>query len=155
MSAQEYEIKAAFLYNFAKFVEWPTESFPAPGAPIVIGVLGEDPFGEVLDRTVQGRQAQGRPIQIQRWRQLSETGPCHILFISASLRRLLPEILRKFQTQPVLTVSDENELGERGAVVQFLLRDSKVRFEINDRGAKTAGLRISSLLLMLALRVWE
>ena len=151
----EYEVKAAFLYNFAKFVEWPQGAFADADSPLIIGVLGEDPFGEVLDRTVAGKLAQGRPLRIQRWKRLTEIRRCHILFVSTSERGALPELLETFQAAAVLTVSESDKFAERGGIVHFLLIGSKVRFEINDVSAKKAGLKISSRLLALATTIWE
>ena len=151
----EYEVKAAFLYNFAKFVEWPQGAFADADSPLIIGVLGDDPFGEVLDRTVAGKLVQGRPLRVQRWKRLVEMRNCHILFISTSEQGSMLSILDKIRPTPVLTVSDSGDFDERGGIVGFIMVDNKVRFEINNRRAQDAGLKISSRLLMLAVSVWD
>ena len=151
----EYDVKAAFLYNFAKFVEWPDSAFSNSESPLIIGVLGEDPFGEVLDRIVAGKLVQGRPLRIRRWKRIEDSSDCHILFVGESERHSLPDIRRRLQSVPVLTVGDWNGFTAGGGMVQFHLRQNRVLFEINDRDAKEAGLKISSRLLVLALRVWE
>jgi hypothetical protein len=117
-------------------------------------VLGEDPFGDVLDRTVAGKQVQGRAVRIQRWKEASEAQACQILFISTSEQRSMALILEQFHASPVLTVSDAEEFDERGGMVGFVTAENKIHFEINNRSAQMAGLRISSRLLMLALHVW-
>ena len=151
----EYEVKAAFLFNFAKFVEWPQSAFADANSPLIIGVLGDDPFGDVLERTVAGKLVQGRPLRVQRWKRLVEMRYCHILFVSPSERGELPEILERFQAAAVLTVSEEDGFDELGGMIHFLLQENKVRFAINNRAAKAAGLKISSRLLMLAVSVWD
>jgi hypothetical protein len=152
---EEYEVKAAFLYNFAKFVEWPEGTFPDANAPLVIGVLGEDPFGDVLDRTIAGKQVQGRPLRIRRWNKTHDVEGCQILFISSSEQGSMATILDKLRAAPLLTVSDADDFDKRGGIIHFVMQENRVRFEINNHGAQTAGLKISSRLLMLALRVWE
>ncbi|MBI2820275.1 MAG: YfiR family protein [Acidobacteria bacterium] len=151
----EYEVKAAFLYNFAKFVEWPSTAFPAPDSPVIIGVLGEDPFGEALELTIAGKLVQGRPLQVQRGQRIENVESCHILFFSSSQRRPLPELLGQLRSLPVLTVGEEEKFIEQGGVIRFLLDDNRVRFDINNLSARKAGLKISSRLLALASHVWE
>jgi len=151
----EYEVKAAFLYNFAKFVEWPPGAFPDPNSPLIIGVVGEDPFGEALDFAVAGKLVQGRPLEVRRWRRFENVDSCHILLFSSSDRRTLPESLRQLGSLPVLTVGEPEEFIEAGGVLRFLLENNRVRFDINNLNAKKAGLKISSRLLALASHVWE
>src|SRR6266568_2546236 len=104
--ASEYQLKAAFLYNFAKFVEWPPQAFPDAATPFTIGIIGEDPFGDDLERTVQNKTANGHPFMAKQVKALSELKTCHILFISASERKRLPEILNAVRGAGVLTVSE-------------------------------------------------
>jgi hypothetical protein len=146
----EYQIKAAFLYNFAKFVEWPATALRDPRAPVIVGVLGEDPFGEDLDDTLSDKVVGGRQLVVKRFGRLRDVGASHILFISSSERGRLPEILRALQHMSILTVGETEEFARLGGVVNFLLEDNKVRFEVNVDAAERAGLKVSSKLLRLA-----
>jgi len=147
--AQEYQVKAAFLYNFAKFVDWSGEP-GGSGAPLVIAVFGRDPFGSSLEQTVWGKTVNGRPLLIRRTSRVEELFPCHILFISSSEKRRLGEILQALGRASVLTVSDMEEFLQLGGIVRFLVEDNKVRFGINLEAARRTGLKISSKLLSLA-----
>jgi hypothetical protein len=143
----EYQVKAAFLYNFAKFVEWPEGR---ARAPFVIGVLGEDPFGEVLDRTISGKTIQSREFAVRRLADTAEAPRVDILFISASEKARLPEVLGRLRGSSVLTVGDTDNFVSRGGMVGFRTKGNVVRFDINLREATRAGLKISSQLLRLA-----
>ena len=148
----EYEIKAAFLYKFASFVEWPNKSFSSSNSPIVIGVLGQDPFGSVLDRTIEGKTIDGRRFAVKRAAESADLKTCHILFISSSERTSIKKILSDVKGASVLTVGDVEGLVERGVIINFNVANNKVGFEINVNAAKRAGLKISSKLLKLASR---
>jgi len=149
-AATEYEVKAAFLLNFAKFVDWPDSSFPASDSPIVIGVLGEDPFGSTLDNTVRNEKVKGRKLVIRRSGQMSDLKGCHILFVSSSEQNRLGPIFREVSDRPVLTVGDVPGFANHGGIVNFIMRDKKIGFEINTSAANNAHLKISSQLLKLA-----
>ncbi len=144
------EVKAVFLFNFTKFVEWPSASFPAPSSPIIIGVLGADPFGGALEQTVAGETVNGRPLTIKRFKSLEELAPCHILFISASQEERVPEILRRLGRSETLTVADIDGFAMRGGAIQFRADSGRIRFEISREAAERAGLRVSARLLSLA-----
>lgn len=144
------EVKAVFLYNFAKFVEWPPESFPAPRSPIVIGVLGSDPFGAVLDQTVAGETVNGRPLEIRRFARFADLQPCHILFISASQEERVPVILSRLRRTATLTVADMDGFAARGGAIEFRAEGGRMRFEISREAVDGAGLRVSARLLNLA-----
>src|SRR5207247_1541681 len=103
---KEYQVKAVFLFNFAQFVEWPTNAFPEARTPLVIGVLGDDPFGPFLDATVRGETVNGHPLAIQRYRSVDEIKECHILFISQSESTRLEDILARLKGRNILTVGD-------------------------------------------------
>jgi len=148
-AVKEYEIKAVFLFNFAQFVEWPATAFADEASPVVIGVLGEDPFGEALDRAVQNETVKNRKVLVKRFRHLAELKGCHILFVSRSEKARLPQILEALKGQSVLMVGDMPDFTERGGVINFLLRANKVRFEINLRAAEDAELKISTKLIEL------
>ena len=149
----EYQLKAAFLYNFAKFVEWPAESWEA-GKPFVVAVLGEDPFGPVLDVTMAGKSVQDHPVEVRRVSRPEDARGAHILFVSASERRRLDRVLQH-AGRGVLTVGDTDGFAARGVIINFRLAENRVRFEINSRRAEEAGLRLSSQILKLATLVEE
>jgi hypothetical protein len=150
--AQEYQIKAAFLFNFAKFVEWPSGTFPNAKSPITIGVLGQNVFGHYLEDTTRGKTVQNRPFEIKEFKSASEAGHCQILFVSPSVKGDLSEIIKDLHNASVLTVSETDQFLKAGGMVNFIIEDDKIHFEINDRAAKAAGLKISSKLLSLAAR---
>src|SRR5204863_1594641 len=137
---------------FAKFVEWPPEAFTTPNAPFIIGIIGEDPFGTDLERTVRGKSVNGRAFEIKALRSVAEANDCHILFISRSERKKVAEILKAAGAASVLTVSEIEHFTQAGGMINFVMEGNKVRFEINDAAAKKAGLRVSSKLLNLAKR---
>jgi hypothetical protein len=151
--ASEYRVKAAFVYNFAKFVEWPPEAFAYDTAPLVIGIVGEDPFGNAIDQLTSGKTINGRSLTIRRLKRGQDLKACHILFISSSERNRLPEILLSLKGASVLTIADMDHFSQRGGMIGFLTEDDKVRFEINAQAANWARLRISSKLLTLAKNV--
>ena len=148
-SVPEYEVKAAMIYNFALFVEWPKEV--SPSSPIVVGVLGDDPFGPILENTFRGKTAQGRGIQIRRFASQEELQPCEILFVSQSERKRMSEITDAIGRNSVLTIGDMKDFTELGGVIGFKIEDKQIRFEINLEAAQRAGLKISYKLLRLAL----
>jgi len=146
----EYLIKAAYLYNFAMFVDWPKEAFPASGAPIVIGVVGTDPFGWALDRMVQDKRINNRPIVVERFKLGDNLKRCHILFISPDESARIGDLVQRVGTQAVLIVGDESETVSKGGTIAFTVKNDKVGFEINLSAARRARLTISSKLLNLA-----
>ena len=152
-AAKEYEVKAAFLFNFAQYVEWPPESFSTPATPIIIGVLGDDPFGSVLDQTVRGETVKSRPIAIHRSRQIENLRHCHLLFISKSERGRLAPIFAKLAGTHCLTVGETDRFAHNGGIINFRLQGANVRFEINLNAARRSGLTISSKLLRLAILI--
>lgn len=147
----EYQIKAAFLYNFAKFVEWPSAAFDDASSPIVIGILGDNPFHDDLANTIRGKKIDEHPLVVKELRSLSEATNCHILFISASEKKRLPEILAGIKGASVLTVGEMDRFTEAGGMINFVLEKTKIRFQINSDAASTVRLKISSKLLNLAL----
>ena len=148
----EYQLKAAFLLNFAKFVEWPPAAFAQPTSPIVLGILGENPFGDALERTIQDKTINNRPLVIKPFRSAADATNCHLLFISASEKARLPEILAGLGKACALTVSETDRFTESGGMINFIRQGNKIRFQINEVAAKGAGLKISSKLLSLAAR---
>ena len=146
----EYQVKAAFIFNFAKFVEWPSDAFGEGGA-LVVGVIGDDPFGGALDR-LNGNTANGRALRIKRFRSGDDPRACQVLFISASEDRHLRKIMESIRGTNVLTIGESTQFGQSGGMIRFVIQDNKVRFEINASAAGQAGLRISSKLLALSKR---
>jgi hypothetical protein len=149
----EYQIKAAFLFNFAKFVNWPPGVFAQPTSPIVIGILGENPFHDDLARTVRDKTVDDHPLVIKEFRSADQATNCHILFISTSEKNRLPEILKVLNGTSVLTVGEMERFTEAGGMINFVLEGTKIRFQINNDAATRAGLKISSKLLSLAMRL--
>lgn len=143
----EYQIKAVFLLNFARFVDWPPEAFPDAAAPLRIAVLGDDPFGAFLDDAVRGETVNNRSVVVQRFRRIEELGSCHVLFISRSETPRLDEVLSALRGRDILTVSDADRFALNGGMIGFVKRDAKVRLQINIEAAKAAKLAISSKLL--------
>jgi hypothetical protein len=146
----EYELKAAFLLNFAKFVEWPDGTFSGSADTVVLGILGEDPFGLALDRIVAGQLIRNRTLSVRRLTDISEITACNLVFIAAGEGDRLQDITALATAAGILTVGETTGFAEAGVVINFYLKDRKVRFEINARAAELAQLRISSRLLRLA-----
>jgi hypothetical protein len=148
---REYAIKAAYLYQFGRYVQWPAQSFADANSPLVIGILGQDPFGGILEEIARTKRVKDRPIVIRRFASLAEYTPCHILFIAATVG---PEqeaaVIQKLHGTPVLLVGESLKFAERGGTVNFFLEENRLRFEINPEVAKRDQLKISSKLLSLA-----
>jgi hypothetical protein len=147
---QEYELKAAFLYNFARFVDWPPEAFPSADTPLVIGILGADPFGAALDTLIRNEMVKSRKLVARRYHQIEDVGICHILFISASETARFEQILAALKGKPILTVGDSPSFAFRGGMIRLLTDKNKIRLRINMEAAKAANLTISSKLLRAA-----
>ncbi len=147
--SREYKIKAAYLLNFAKFVEWPTNRFLTTNSPIKVGVLGKDPFGPDLELTIGGRLVGGRKCEIVRTDDPDTALSCHIVFISSSERKELPAILEKLHRGNVLTVGEWEQFTPQGGIIRFYLYENTVRFEVNALAAEKAGLRVSAKLLQI------
>ncbi len=142
----EYHVKAAFLFNFAKFVEWPE---PQKG-PFAICVLGKDPFGEALERVMEGKVVNGRPIVIRRTNDLAVARSCQVLFVSLPEAGSLVEIVKALRDASVLSVSEIPQFCRAGGAITFAMEGQRVRFQINAAAAASANLKISSKLLQLA-----
>ena len=149
MQYQEYLVKAAFLFNFTKFVDWPSESFKDNAAPIKLYILGDDPFGEALD-TIRDKTVKGRRLVIKRCQKVEELEGAHLLFISASEKGRVNQILQSLKNTPVLTISETERFGQMGGIINFITVENKVQFEINSEQAQQNKLKISSQLLKLA-----
>ena len=143
----EYRLKAIFLFNFAQFVEWPASAFPEPDTPLVIGVLGDDPFGAYLDETVRGERVNDRPLTVRRYRRVEEIEACHILFISRPEQGHLDQILDSLKGRSILTVGDAEGFASRGGMIRFTTEQNRIRLRVNLDAARAANLTISSKLL--------
>ena len=148
--AGEYELKAVFIFNFSQFVDWPTNAFKSESDPMIIGVLGADPFGPVLDRIIQDEKVRGRSIVVERYARIAEMKRCHILFVSKSMAAQWPEIQRIVDNEPILTVSDMDRFSNRGGMIHLVTEKNLVRMRVNPEVARRANLNISSKLLRLA-----
>jgi hypothetical protein len=146
----EYQVKAAFLYTFAKFVEWPPQTFPGPGAAMTICVLGEDPFGSFLNDVIRGKTVGERPLVVYRLANLRGVGECQILFIAASERSRMPAVLASVSNPGLLTVGDTPEFASQGGIIGLQRDGDRIRLVVNPSAAEKAKLRISSRVLSLA-----
>jgi hypothetical protein len=143
----EYEVKAAFLYNFAKYVEWPES---ASDDTFIVGILGEDPFGRVIDDTLAGKEIKGHKLAVRRFTTAEEARQARILFIGTASRRDLTRILGELAGRPVLTVGEAERFASLGGMVGFRVQGESVRFDINADEVARGHLRMSSQLLKLA-----
>ncbi len=168
--SKEYQIKAAFIYNFIKFVDWPEEKMADSNEPIIIGIIGKDPFGRVFE-PIKNKKVKNRIVVIKRFKSFEEIKKlgehdkaefdrninylrkCHLLFVCSSEKDKVKEVLALVKDHSVLTVADTKGFLEFGGIINFLMVDKKVRFEINVTAAKKSKLKISSKLLRLAKRV--
>jgi len=146
----EYHVKAAFLYNFAKYVQWPADAPTARAGTFVITILGNDPFGPSLDEILKGKMIDRLKVVVRRAGGPEDLGASHIVFISDSQRGQLPEILKRLEGTPTLTVAEMDHFAERGGVIRFRMDGDRVRLDINPGAAARARLKISSELLKLA-----
>lgn len=149
-SAEEYELKAAFLYNFAQFVEWPPQAFAEEDAPFVIGLLGPNPFGGLLRDLVRGEYLQGHPFRVVHFRSVEEVDHCHILFVAGRNPPRLETTLARLAGRNILTVGEAEDFVHRGGTVGFYREGRRVRLRISLRAAQAAGLTISSKLLRVS-----
>lgn len=146
----EYQVKAVFLFNFAQFVEWPAAAFPDAKAPLVIGVVGSDPFGAYLDNLVRGEKIGEHPMVVRRLGDGDNLAAAQVLFVGASDPVQAGRILARVKGRPVLTVGDAENFSRLGGLVRFVTENGKLRLRINASGAKDAGLTVSSKLLRWA-----
>jgi len=149
-TAGEYQIKAAFLYNFAKFVEWPASSFPDGAAPFQICVMGRDPFGEGLLNITREKTVNGRKLEVDTVADLEHARTCHILFVASSVKMPIQQIIEGLRGASVLTVGDTKGFAEQGGMIDFVLQDDRVQFDVSRTAVEQAGLKISSKLLSVA-----
>lgn len=147
-AAEEYEVKAAFLLDFTKFVAWPPDAFAGPRSPLAICVLGDDPFGNALDEMVKGEAVSGHAVTVQRIRRAPESKACQVLYFATSEReagKVLADL-----SPGILTVGEGDKFLREGGVIAFVIQDRRVRFDINQAAAERARLMLSSRLMMVA-----
>ena len=149
-SQREYEIQAAFVYNFAKFVDWPPDRFTDESASLMLCVIGEDTFGTTLEDTVAGKTVKGRQIGIRRIDNVDDVESCHLLFVGLSESERLRQIVTRSQKANVLTVGNMAEFIESGGIINLIKKANKIRFEINLVAAERARLKLDLKLLTLA-----
>lgn len=149
----EYVLKAGFLYNFAKYVDWPATAFEKPDSPITIGIVGQDPFGGLLERALGGKRVKERGFEIRRFAEPKDLQRCHILFVPRSEKDRVGELLRRIEAWPVLTVGEEPAFAEAGGTANVLIENEKPRLELNPDAAGKSGLTISAKLLKAAVLV--
>jgi hypothetical protein len=152
--AGEYQVKTAYLYNFAKYVDWPTNSSDGHPSAITICVLGKSPFGDALN-SIAGKMIKGRRVSILHITRIEEQQECDILFVCASEKTRLGQILASVASRPILTVSGIKHFVDSGGMIGFSIVNDKIRFEINQRSVHRSGLRISAQLLKLATKVTD
>ncbi len=146
----EHQVKIAFLYNFARFVEWPKATFARPDAPVILGILGSDEFCSDIEKMLQGKTVDSRPLVIRHVRSVEQVQPSQILFIGTSVHGDLARILGLLSGVPILTVGDTDRFTSLGGMISFRMEANKVRFEINIDAAERAGLKLSSKLLSVS-----
>ena len=149
-SSEEYRLKLAFLYNFAKFVDWPADAFPSPQAPLNLCIVGRDPFDSELEQQVSERTINGHPYVTRRLRADDRLTTCHIVFLPAGSDGALPAIVERLGNSGALIVGESAGFASRGGTVNFLIEGTRLRFEINLEASQRTRSRISSRLLALA-----
>jgi len=146
----EYQVKAAFLFNFAKFVEWPASAYATGSSPVSICVLGDNPFSDSLEKAVAGQSTNGRPLVVRQVESPKEAGDCNMVFVCPSEQGHFTQIIGNLQGKSVLTVADADAFAEQGGMIQFYIENNRVRFEVNVNACTHAHLKVSSKLLALA-----
>jgi|WetSurSiteA1Bulk_404760.scaffolds.fasta_scaffold09845_2 hypothetical protein len=146
----EQQVKAAFLYYFIKFIDWPQEAFPDKNSPILVGVIGDDSLGRELEQSLRNKTINGRELVLRQIGWPGDLKGYHILLLCASEAKSTPAVLASVKGSPVLTVGEIDRFGEQGGIINFYIEEKKVRFEINIDAAKNSRLKISSQLLSLA-----
>jgi YfiR/HmsC-like len=149
-SPNEYALKSVFLYNFCRFIDWPKSAFASPQQPFVIGVIGRDPFGPMLNEAVAGETYHDRPIRIEHYRNPSQIGNCQLLFVSASASAEIDRILAAVAHKDVVTVGETEEFLDHGGMIALTTRRNRIRLSINTSAVRAAQMEVSSKLLRIA-----
>jgi hypothetical protein len=148
--SREYQLKAVFLYNFTQFVDWPAHAFENERSPIVIGVIGDNPFGAYLAQTVSGEKINGHPLTVQYYKNEEEIKLCHILFVNVTETKKQEQVLEEVQGKNILTVSDHPDFLKEGGMIRFVTNNNKIKLQINMDACKESKMILSSKLLRLA-----
>lgn len=151
--SREYQLKAAFLYNFTKFIVWPTQRSGQPDTPLVIGVLGRNPFGNELEKIVRGRTTSGREIRVRFLNTSADAHSLDVLFVPAGEEKRVVGQLDGLHASAVLTVGETSQFMALGGIITFSMEADKIRFEISRQSGQRAGLKISPHLLKLSTSV--
>ena len=146
----EYELKAAFLFHFAQFVEWPADAFQNPASPFTYCTVGEDPFHGALNESLRGKSIATRRLEVRHVKQAEEVAGCQIMFIAAGEKKRTAEVMAKAAGHPILIVGENEGFIQNGGMIGFCLEENKIRFEINLEAVERANLKISARLLALA-----
>jgi YfiR/HmsC-like len=152
--AEEYRVKAALLFRFAQFIEWPPEAFKDANDPLNFCTYGDDPFQGALDEAVTGKKIGAHAIRVRHLRDLENAKGCQLLFVGAKESKRIPAILAAAHDSSIVTVGESDGFAQNGGVIGFLLEEKKIRFEINAGAAQRAGVKISSRLMLLAKNVF-
>ena len=150
-SSNEYQIKAAFLVHFLQFTTWPEGGTIPAGAPVCVGVIGDDPFGTTLDEAMRAETLQGRKLIVKRSRKAADLSDCRLVFVSRSEKERMAQVLRDLEASPALTVSETEGFTRLGGVINFVIDANRVRFELSPASARKRGLRLSSQLIRLGI----
>lgn len=148
--SREYQLKAAFLYNFCQFVDWPDDAFSKSDDPIILGILGNNPFGTYLEETVKGEKIGTHPVEVRYYKNAEEVSECHLLFIAINDLQESSSVIAALKGKSILTISDQPGFLKHQGMIRFTNQENKIRFEINVEATKAAGLEVSSKLLRLA-----
>lgn len=149
-SPNEYSLKAVFLYNFCRFVDWPQLAFASPNDPLIIGIVGPDPFGPLLQEAIAGENYHGRPIRIDHYRSAREIRRCHLLFVSQAAAGQFDAVIRAVAGRNILTVGETEDFLDRGGMIALTAEENRVRLRINPAALRSTKLSISSKLLQVA-----
>jgi hypothetical protein len=149
-ASKVYEIKAAFIYNFAQFTQWPDSAFASSDSPFVLAFIGDGSLGPALERVLDGKSIAGHPIVLKHLDMTSQISGCHLLFIPESEESHLDDIFNVIGNQPILTVGETTKFMQAGGIIRFFIADGRIRFEIDPDAADKAALRLSSRLMSLA-----
>lgn len=147
---KEYQVKAAFLFNFTRFIEWPADAFAAADSPFILGVVGTNPFGSHLEEIIKGESINGHPLVLRYFKTSADVTPCHILYIALDNKEEMKKAMIQADALNALTVSDISNFTKQGGIIRFVTEDNKTRIRINLSAARAEGLTISSKLLKLA-----
>jgi YfiR/HmsC-like len=151
--ADEYRVKAGFIFHFAQFVEWPAGTFDNSSGSITFCTLGEDPFHGDMESLLRGKLVAGKSVRVLHLKQVQDSKQCHVLFLDKNDNQLVPSALAIVKNLRILTVGESDDFLERGGMIRFCLEDRRIRFEINQQSAEATHLKVSARLLLLAKKV--